>query len=58
MMLLWLLNLDFSGGFAPAAPTEFIVLKAEAAVVIGCPADITVQYDPSISVPGSRDIGV
>ena len=50
-MLLWLLNLDFSGGFGQSPPTEFIP-------VISDDADIILQYEASVTIPGSRDTGV
>lgn len=57
-MLLWLLNLDFSGGFAPTAPTEFIALPSEPNVVVSCAANVIITDEPNVTIPSIGNIGV
>ncbi len=57
-MLLWLLNLEFAGGFAPSAPTEFIPIRFQAAVGILGQPDCPLRYESGITVDQARDTGV
>ena len=58
MMLLWLLNLDFAGGFAAVAPTEFIALPSEPNVVVSCAANVIITDEPNVTIPGTGNTGV
>lgn len=56
-MLLWLLNLDSAGGFAPFIG-EFIPVRLEAAIVVTGQAGIEIQDQAGIVVNQVRDVGV
>lgn len=56
-MLLWLLNLDSAGGFAPFIG-EFIPVRLAAAIVVSGQADIDIENEVGIVVNQARDVGV
>ena len=55
-MLLWLLNLDFAGGFSPSL-AEFIPIRLEAAIVVTGQAGIDIENEAGIVVNQARDVG-
>ena len=57
-MLLWLLNLDFAGGFLPVTPTIFIPVQFEAAIVVLGQQDCPVRFEAAVDVLGQRDCPV